>query len=67
MFYLQLVLSPDSKHMIQSQVQEHFRKRRLQGDGNEIALDVVRGKGQGLTILIHGMTLSPIYGDAYSM
>jgi len=51
-----LVLPADHKQILQSQVHEHFRKRGLQvRDGNtEDDMDLVRGKGQGLIILLHG-------------
>ncbi|KAI4673644.1 uncharacterized protein J4E88_008700 [Alternaria novae-zelandiae] len=51
-----LVLSEDHKHILESQVREHFRKRGSQAsDGNtENDMDLVRGKGQGLIILLHG-------------
>jgi hypothetical protein len=50
-----LVLPEDHKHILQSQVREHFRKR-LQGHSGhtEDDMDLVKGKGQGLIILLHG-------------
>lgn len=52
-----LVLPEDHKHILESQVREHFRKRGQQGQGGGEGddLDLVRGKGQGLIILLHGM------------
>jgi hypothetical protein len=52
-----LVLSEDHKKILESQVREHFRKRGLQGHNRrtEDDMDLVRGKGQGLIILLHGM------------
>ncbi|KAJ4291995.1 hypothetical protein N0V90_009894 [Kalmusia sp. IMI 367209] len=50
----QLVLPPETKEMIQSQVQEHFRRKRSQTKSGGQGLDLVGGKGLGLTILIHG-------------
>jgi len=53
-----LVLPGDHKHILESQVREHFRKRVSQAvDGStENDMDLVRGKGQGLIILLHGTT-----------
>jgi hypothetical protein len=52
-----LVLQEDHKQILESQVREHFRKRVMQGQkggtGND--MDLVRGKGQGLIILLHGI------------
>jgi hypothetical protein len=50
------VLSPDHKHILESQVREHFRKRGSQAvDGStENDMDLVRGKGLGLIILLRG-------------
>jgi hypothetical protein len=57
-----LVLSPDHKQILQSQVHEHFRKRGLQvlSGSTEDDMDLVRGKGQGLIILLHGKTVPVI-------
>ena len=51
-----LVLPEDYKHMLESQVREHFRRKGSQGVGGspENDMDLVRGKGQGLVILLHG-------------
>lgn len=51
-----LVLPEDHKQIIESQVREHFRKRGQQGlrGGDTEDIDLVRGKGQGLIILLHG-------------
>ncbi|KAH4016384.1 hypothetical protein HBI81_195100 [Parastagonospora nodorum] len=51
-----LVLPLDHKQIIESQVREHFRKRGEQGlrGGDTDDIDLVRGKGQGLIILLHG-------------
>jgi hypothetical protein len=51
-----LVLPKDHKQILESQVREHFRKRGLQGHNGrkEDDMDLVRGKGQGLIILLHG-------------
>lgn len=54
-----LVLPQDHKQILQSQVHEHFRKRGLQvlGGSTEDDMDLVRGKGQGLIILLHGKAI----------
>lgn len=51
-----LVLSPDHKHILESQVREHFRKRGSQAvDGStENDMDLVRGEGLRLIILLRG-------------
>jgi hypothetical protein len=51
-----LVLSEDHKHILESQVREHFRKKGSQATkaSSENDMDLVRGKGQGLIILLHG-------------
>jgi hypothetical protein len=49
-----LVLPQAHKHIIRSQVEEHFRKKALRGSSTSDELDLVRGKGQGLIILLHG-------------
>lgn len=51
-----VVLLLDYKQILKSQVHEHFRKRGLQisSGSTEDDMDLVRGKGQGLIILLHG-------------
>ncbi|KAF2232927.1 hypothetical protein EV356DRAFT_233477 [Viridothelium virens] len=49
-----LVLPAAHKHIIKSQVKEHFRKKQLYTPAAQDDLDLVRGKGQGLIILLHG-------------
>ncbi|KAI4608845.1 hypothetical protein J4E83_008884 [Alternaria metachromatica] len=51
-----LVLSDDHKSILESQVREHFRKRVSQATTGSMEndMDLVRGKGQGLIILLHG-------------
>ncbi|KAF2871440.1 hypothetical protein BDV95DRAFT_606882 [Massariosphaeria phaeospora] len=49
-----LVLPPAHKHIIKSQVKEHFRKKSVHTSATQDDLDLVRGKGQGLIILLHG-------------
>jgi hypothetical protein len=60
-----LVLSPDHKQILQSQVHEHFRKWGLQvlSGSTEDDMDLVRGKGQSLIILLHGKTV-PVIASA---
>jgi hypothetical protein len=55
-----LVLPGDHKHILESQVREHFRKRGSQAanGSTENDMDLVRGKGQGLIILLHGTNSS---------
>ena len=50
-----LVLPEEHKQIIQAQVQEHFRRKMSLGSNPEQSIDLVRGKGQGLIILLHGM------------
>jgi len=54
-----LVLAKDHKDVLESQVREHFRKKDSQaaGGSSENDMDLVRGKGQGLIILLHGKHL----------
>jgi hypothetical protein len=65
MGFRQLVLPDDHKDILESQVREHFRKRGAQGSNvaAEDDMDLVRGKGQGLILLLHGMfyRLSPLH------
>lgn len=49
-----LVLPEEHKQIIQAQVQEHFRKKMSLASSPDHSLDLVRGKGQGLIILLHG-------------
>ncbi|KAL9094035.1 MAG: hypothetical protein Q9165_003705 [Trypethelium subeluteriae] len=49
-----LVLPANHKQIIKSQVKEHFRKKQLYTSATQDDLDLVRGKGQGLIILLHG-------------
>ncbi|KAF2690202.1 hypothetical protein K458DRAFT_483656 [Lentithecium fluviatile CBS 122367] len=50
-----LVLTPAHKHIIRSQVKEHFRKMEMRATAAQDDLDLVRGKRQGLIILRHGV------------
>jgi hypothetical protein len=53
-----LKIDPDNKRMVKSLVTAHFQKRELQrirpGIGS-ISQDLIRGKGSGLFILLHGV------------
>lgn len=49
-----LVLPTAHKHIIKAQVKEHFRKKSMHTTATQDDLDLVRGKGQGLIILLHG-------------
>jgi len=57
-----LVLSEDHKQILESQVREHFRKKGSQASEGiaENDMDLIRGKGQGLIILLHGKHPLPI-------
>lgn len=44
--------------MIRSQIEEHFRKKRVVASTGEDEVDIVRGKGNGLIILLHGQLLA---------
>jgi hypothetical protein len=66
MGFRQLVLPDDHKDILESQVREHFRKRGAQGSNvaAEDDMDLVRGKGQGLILLLHGNYLK-LYLDTH--
>ncbi|KAJ4388571.1 hypothetical protein N0V93_006029 [Gnomoniopsis smithogilvyi] len=49
----QLVLPPGHKSMVLSLISQHFRNKSTQKYGEE-QVDIVRGKGKGLIILLHG-------------
>ncbi|KAK3357819.1 hypothetical protein B0T25DRAFT_170507 [Lasiosphaeria hispida] len=49
----QLVLPTGHKDMVQCLIAQHFRDREARIDENE-EVDIVRGKGKGLIILLHG-------------
>ncbi|GKZ24015.1 hypothetical protein AbraIFM66951_010513 [Aspergillus brasiliensis] len=51
-----LKLRPGHKRMLYAQVKRHFadRKSKEDGEGQQVDPDVVRGKGEGLIILLHG-------------
>ncbi|KAK8140099.1 hypothetical protein PG984_000165 [Apiospora sp. TS-2023a] len=50
----QLVLPSGHVDMVKSMIRQHFRDKKLATAHNE-KLDVVRGKGRGLIILLHGV------------
>ncbi|OTA05295.1 hypothetical protein A9Z42_0059670 [Trichoderma parareesei] len=53
-----LEIDPNNKRMVKSLVAEHFQKRELQRTRPGIGLmnqDLIRGKGLGLFILLHGV------------
>ena len=56
-----LVLPQAHKDIIVSQVKEHFRKKRAHTSNAQDDLDLVRGKGQGLIMLLHGASLQSIH------
>ncbi|KAH7215593.1 hypothetical protein DER44DRAFT_637613, partial [Fusarium oxysporum] len=50
-----LVLPPGHKNMVLSLVSQHFRNKAAQRDrDSDEQVDIVRGKGKGLIILLHG-------------
>ncbi|RAH70577.1 ATP-binding protein [Aspergillus aculeatinus CBS 121060] len=49
-----LVLPPGHKQMVHSLVQAHFRHRREEALDRNSQADLIRGKGKGLIILLHG-------------
>ncbi|OJK03522.1 hypothetical protein ASPACDRAFT_39138 [Aspergillus aculeatus ATCC 16872] len=49
-----LVLPPGHKQMVHSLVQAHFRHRREEALDRDSQADLIRGKGKGLIILLHG-------------
>ena len=52
----QLVLPAGHKKVVLSLVAQHFRNKELvrKGGGGDEEVDIVRGKGKGLIILLHG-------------
>lgn len=52
-----LKINHKHKRMVKSLVQSHFRKRELQKESASVSLgqDLIRGKGSGLFILLHGV------------
>jgi hypothetical protein len=60
-----LVLPAAHKHIIKSQVKEHFRKKSMHTTATQDDLDLVRGKGQGLIILLHGTFSGSSFCEAY--
>ncbi|PYH64407.1 ATP-binding protein [Aspergillus vadensis CBS 113365] len=53
MAFHQLVLEEEHKNMLLSLVAQHYRDKESPTAGNE-QVDIVRGKGKGLIILLHG-------------
>ncbi|KAE8442709.1 hypothetical protein EG329_002900 [Mollisiaceae sp. DMI_Dod_QoI] len=51
-----LKIDDDHRKMIQSLVSFHFKKKEVEKKGREISTqDLIRGKGRGLVILLHGV------------
>ncbi|PYH74727.1 ATP-binding protein [Aspergillus vadensis CBS 113365] len=52
-----LKIDPDHKHMVRSLVGTHFAKQEMQKQRHNLSLnqDLIRGKGSGLVILLHGV------------
>lgn len=55
--FSQLQIEPDDKQLIQSLVRSHFHKKSFQAKhGIELdGQDLIRGKGKGLVLLLHGV------------
>ncbi|KAL1595912.1 hypothetical protein SLS60_009602 [Paraconiothyrium brasiliense] len=52
----QLQILDANKRLISALLQSHFRKKELESQGIEIATqDLIRGKGRGIVILLHGV------------
>ncbi|KAF2440889.1 P-loop containing nucleoside triphosphate hydrolase protein [Karstenula rhodostoma CBS 690.94] len=52
----QLQILDDSKRLISALLQSHFRKKELESQGIEVPTqDLIRGKGRGIVILLHGV------------
>ncbi|KAI9146839.1 Secondary metabolism regulator LAE1 [Paramyrothecium foliicola] len=49
-----LKIKPKYKDLVQSLVEDHFRKKRL-ASRDDISMDWIQGKGKGLFILLHGV------------
>lgn len=55
-----LVLPEEHKQIIQAQVHEHFHRKASLASISEQSVEFVRGKGQGLILLLHGKYTQPI-------
>ncbi|KAJ4301331.1 hypothetical protein N0V90_003423 [Kalmusia sp. IMI 367209] len=52
----QLQISHENKKLITALLQSHFRKKELELQGVEVPTqDLIRGKGRGIVILLHGV------------
>jgi len=57
-----LKIDPNHKQMIESLVETHFQKQAIQKEFGTANLnqDLIRGKGSGLVLLLHGVPLVPM-------
>lgn len=54
--FQKLQINEENKDMIQALVHSHLKKKEAERNGLEIdTLDLIRGKGQGVIILLHGV------------
>jgi hypothetical protein len=52
----QLQILDENKRLITALLQSHFRKKQLEAQGIEVPTqDLIRGKGRGIVILLHGV------------
>lgn len=52
----ELSIKPETKTVIESLVKSHFRRQKAERDGYEVeSQDLIRGKGKGTVILLHGV------------
>lgn len=52
----QLQILPEKKTIITALVQSHFSRKQLEQEGIEVpSQDLIRGKGRGIVILLHGL------------
>lgn len=53
---MQLQILDANKKLISALLQSHFRKKELESQGIEVPTqDLIRGKGRGIVILLHGV------------
>ena len=54
--FAQLQIQDHSKKLISARLRSHFRKHELEARGIEVPTqDLIRGKGRGVVILLHGV------------
>jgi hypothetical protein len=53
--FMDLQIEDKNKRLIESLLKSHFRKKKDESEGTEIlSQDLIRGKGRGIVILLHG-------------